>query len=184
MLKLMVAVFAAALAGTASAAAWKDLRIDGSSEDAFKQSLAAFQKELSLERQQVFAAALTDIWLQGTAKAQADQSQFTPADFQRQLHGLGYEDVVTFTDPSGDTAKERYREAKRLTAGNSGPPVSPWQQPFGGGNRSERAAHTARDRTMIDQGRDASPSVASGVPGATQRGTNSCGGNFGGCERQ
>ena len=194
MLKLIVAVSAVALAGSASAAAWKDLRIDGTSEDAFKQSLAAFQKELSPERQQVFSGALMDIWLQGTAKAQADQGQFTAADFQRQLDGLGYEEVVNFTDPSGETAKERYREAKRLVAGNSGPPVSPWQNPFNSGNQLQRAArmpggeqraeHNRRDTEMMNQGTQASPGVASGVPDLSTRGTNSCGGNFGGCENQ
>ena len=130
MLKRVVAVLAVALVGTAGAAEWKELRIDGSSEDAFKQSLAAFQTELSPERQQVFSGALMDIWLKGTADAQAAQRQFTAADFQRQLHGLRYEEVVTFTDPSGDTARERYREAKRLVQTNSGPPLSPWQAPF------------------------------------------------------
>jgi len=184
MSKLVVAVLAVALAGTASAAGWKDLRVDGSSEAAFKQSLAAFYNELSPERQHVFGSALMDIWLQGTAEAKAAQREFTVTDYQQQIDGLSYEEVVTFTDPSGDTAKERYREAKRLTASNSGPPVSPWQQPFRGSDSSGRAAQSVRDRTMIDQGRDASPSVASGVPGATQRGTNSCGGNIGGCEGQ
>ena len=107
MLKLTVVVLAVALAGAASAAQWKDLRVDGTSEEAFKQSLAAFQTELSPERQQVFSNALMDIWLQGTAKAQADQREYTAGDFQRQLHGLSYEEVVNFTDPSGATAKER-----------------------------------------------------------------------------
>jgi hypothetical protein len=184
MLKQAVAVLAIALAGTASAAGWKDLRVDGSSEAAFKESLAVFYDELSPERRHVFQSALTDIWLQGTAAAKADHREFTVSEYQLQLDGLSYDEVVSFTDPSGDTAKERYREAKRTTATNSAPPVSAWQQPFRGSDSSQRAAQSTRDRTMIDQGRDASPSVASGVPGATQRGTNSCGGNFGGCEGQ
>lgn len=194
MSKVIIAVLAVALAGTASAAAWKDLRIDGSSEDAFKQSLAAFQTELSPERQQVFSGALMDIWLQGAAAAQADQREFTAGDFQRQLHGLSYEEVVTFTDPSGDTAKERLREAKRITVANSAPPVSPWQDPFNSGNRLERAArapgaeqraaHQERDVAMMNQGTQASPGVVSGIEGISSRGTNSCGGNFGGCENQ
>ena len=183
MSKVIIAALAVALVGTASAAEWKDLRIDGSSEAAFNESLATFSRELSPERQHVFSSALMDIWLRGTVDAQADQRQFTVADYQRQLHGLGYEEVVNLTDPSGDTAKERYREAKRMMAANSGPPVSPWQVPFHDASRSERAALSARESMMIDQGAGASPSVASGVPGATRRGTNSCGGNFGGCER-
>jgi len=39
MLKFTVAVLAAALAGTASAAGWRDLRIDASSETSFDQSV-------------------------------------------------------------------------------------------------------------------------------------------------
>ena len=73
MLKLIVAVFAIALAGTAGAAGWRDLKIDGSSEAAFQRSLQAFDEELSPERHQVFTAALMDIWLQGTAEAKADE---------------------------------------------------------------------------------------------------------------
>ena len=44
MLKLTVAVLAVALAGTASAAGWRSLRIDGSSDASFTTSLAAFQR--------------------------------------------------------------------------------------------------------------------------------------------
>ena len=45
MLKLTVAVLAVALAGTASAAGWRSLRVDASSEAAFEQSLAVFKDE-------------------------------------------------------------------------------------------------------------------------------------------
>lgn len=64
--KLTVAVLAVVLAGTASAAGWRSLRVDGSSEDAFAQSLAAFKEKLSPERRHVFGEALKDIWVQGT----------------------------------------------------------------------------------------------------------------------
>ena len=40
MVKTIVAVLAGALAGTASAG-WRDLKIDGSSEEAFAQSMTA-----------------------------------------------------------------------------------------------------------------------------------------------
>jgi hypothetical protein len=124
MLKLAIAVLAVALAGTAGAAAWRDLRIDASSEAAFKQSLDTFKEELSPERQRVFTAALSDIWLLGTEKAKADQRQFTVNEYYQQLHGLSYEEVVTFTDPTGETAKQRYREATRNAPGSVvGPPV-------------------------------------------------------------
>jgi hypothetical protein len=64
MLQLTVAVLAFALAGTASAAKWRDLRVDGSSEEAFAQSLEAFKKKLSSAREYAFGEALKDIWTQ------------------------------------------------------------------------------------------------------------------------
>ena len=118
MLKLIVAVLAIALAGTAGAAGWRDLKIDGSSEAAFRRSLEAFNEELSLERHQVFTAALMDIWLQGTEVAKANQREYTVNDYRTQLDGLSYEGVVTFTDPTGETAKQRYEQAKRTKIAN------------------------------------------------------------------
>ena len=122
MLKLTVAVFAIALAGTA-AAEWRDLKIDGSSEATFQQSLEAFNKELSPERHKVFTAALMDIWLQGTAEAKADERLYTVSDYHSQLDGLSYEQVVTFTDPTGETAKQRYEQAKRTKIANPTQPA-------------------------------------------------------------
>jgi hypothetical protein len=110
MLKLTVAVLAMALAGTA-AAGWRELRIDGSSEEAFVQSLEAFKDKLSPAHRYVFGEALKDIWLEGTKQAEADQREYTDADYYAQLHGLRYKDVVKLTDPTGDTAKDRYRAA-------------------------------------------------------------------------
>jgi hypothetical protein len=110
MLKLTVAMLAVALAGTA-AAGWRDLRVDGSSEDAFEKSLEAFREELSPARRYVFGEALKDIWLQGARQADAEQREYTAAEYYRQLHDLRYEEVVKLTDPSGDTAKDRYRTA-------------------------------------------------------------------------
>ena len=123
MLKLPAAVLTIALAGTVAAAGWRDLKIDGSSEAAFQQSLEAFNAELSRERNQVFTAALMDIWLQGTAEAKADQREYTVNDYYTQLNGLSYEEVVTFTDPTGETAKQRYDEAKRTKIANPAQPV-------------------------------------------------------------
>ena len=110
MLKLTVAVLAIALAGTA-AAGWRDLRVDGSSEEAFTASLEAFKDKLSPARAYVFGEALKDVWRQGTQQAQAEQREYTDADYYAQLHGLGYAEIVKLTDPSGDTAKDRYRTA-------------------------------------------------------------------------
>jgi hypothetical protein len=114
MLKLTVAVLAIALAGSASAAGWRSLRIDASSEAAFLESFAAFQEKLSGARHHVFASALRDIWELGAKNAEAEQCEYTDSDYLRQVDGLGYEGVVTLTDPTGDTAQRRYREGRRL----------------------------------------------------------------------
>ena len=119
MLKLAVAVLAVALAGTA-AAGWRDLRVDGSSEDAFTQSMAAFRKELSPARQFVFGEALKDIWIQSETAAEAEQRDYTADEYYGVLDGLSYDDVVKYTDPTGDTAKERYRNAKGFRSRSSG----------------------------------------------------------------
>src|SRR5262245_58561961 len=76
MLKLPVAVVAVALAGTA-AAGWRDLRVDGGSEEAFAQSMATFKQELSPARQYVFGEALKDIWIQSATAAEAAQREYT-----------------------------------------------------------------------------------------------------------
>jgi len=139
MLKLTVAVLAIALAGSASAAKWKELRVDASSEAAFEQSLVAFKEKLSPARRYVFGEALKDIWVKGTQAAEAEQREYTAADYYRQVHGLGYEELIAFADPSGDTARARYRSASYQPASlrpNLRPVSSPWRtsqtRPFGG----------------------------------------------------
>jgi hypothetical protein len=122
MLKFTVAALAFAFASSASAAGWKSLRVDGSSEAAFAQSLEAFKEKLSPVRRYVFGEALKDIWLQGTKKAEAEQREYTASDYYRQVDGLGYEEIVTLTDPTGETARQRrtafYRsdEGRQLAA--------------------------------------------------------------------
>ena len=112
MLKLTMVVLAVALAGTASAAKWRDLRVDGTSEEAFAKSLEAFKEKLSPARVYVFGEALKDIWIQGAKAAEAEQREYIADDYYRQLDGLRYEEVVNYTDPTGDTAQMRYKEAK------------------------------------------------------------------------
>ena len=156
MLRLTVAVLAVALAGTASAAKWKDLRVDGSSEDAFAQSLAAFKEELSPARRYAFGEALKDIWVQGAQAAESEQREYTAAEYFRQLDGLGYEQVVTFTDPTGDTAKRRVRDGMRMvaTVGRRGswppPRIAPgdrWQE-----QRGQIGPHGEEVKGTIDTG--------------------------------
>ena len=112
MLKLVVVVLAIALAGTASAAGWKSLRVDGSSEEAFAQSLETFKDKLSPARRYVFGEALKDIWAQGEKAAEAEQREYTAEGYYAQVDGLGYDEIVRYTDTTGDTAKERYRTAR------------------------------------------------------------------------
>jgi hypothetical protein len=108
MLKLTVAVLAVALAGSASAAGWRSLRVDGTSEAGFAESLAAFEKKLSPSRRYAFTLALQEIWLQGTKKANAEQRTYTTSEYLRQLDGLGYDEVVRVPDATGKV-EDRYR---------------------------------------------------------------------------
>jgi hypothetical protein len=126
MLKLTVAVLAVAVATSASAAGWRSLRVDGSSEQAFEESLETFQEKLSPARRHVFREALKDIYAQGTQAAAAEQREYTTDEYYRQLDGLRYEEVVKLTDPTGDTAKDRYRAASLAARGPSrGTAISP-----------------------------------------------------------
>jgi len=109
MLKVMYVLLAVALAGTASAAGWRKLQIDASSEAAFNQSVATFQKKLSPSRRAAFAGSLLDIEQEGKLRATAEQP-YTRAEYLQQLHGLGYEEVVTLVDPTGKRAVQ-YRAA-------------------------------------------------------------------------
>ena len=116
MLKITAAVLAVALAGTASAGGWRNLRIDGSSEAAFAESMEAFKEKLPRARRAVFVLAMQDIWVQGVEAAKATDREYTAIEYFRQTHGLRYDDVVTLLDPTGQTARARYREASRLYA--------------------------------------------------------------------
>jgi hypothetical protein len=133
MLKVTVAVLAVVLASSASAAGWRKLRIDASSEAAFTVSVNTFQEKLTPSRRVAFALSLEDIWLNGTRLAEEQQREYTQADYLRQLDGLGYEEVVAFTDPTGEKEK-RYRAQYYYARGNGGTPnpVSngnpPWPQ--------------------------------------------------------
>jgi len=110
MLRLTVAVLAFALAGTASAVGWRKLQIDASSEAAFNQSVATFQKKLSPSRRAAFTLSLQDIEQESKTRARAEQRDYTRAAYLEQLHGLGYEEVVTLVDPTGKRAGQ-YRAA-------------------------------------------------------------------------
>jgi hypothetical protein len=123
MLKLTVAVLSAALAGNA-AAGWRDLRVDASSEAAFEDSVALFRAKLSPSREHAFSRALVDIWREGTAKASAEQREYTSSDYLRQLDGLTYAEVVKIPDATGHQAKQYRAEYYRARAGRPPPSMS------------------------------------------------------------
>jgi hypothetical protein len=54
---------------------------------------------------------LKDIWAQGQKAAEAEQREYTAKDYYAAVDGLTYEEIVKYTDPTGDTAKERYNAA-------------------------------------------------------------------------
>jgi hypothetical protein len=110
MLKLTIAVVAVALAGSASAAGWRSLRIDASSDASLDHSLTEFREELTNGRRYAFGLALQEIWVRGTKAAEANGREYTVADYRQQLDGLSYEQVVRVTDPTGEKAR-RYRAA-------------------------------------------------------------------------
>ena len=114
MLKVTVAVLAVALASTASAGGWRNLRVDGSSEAAFTESVEAFKEKLPLPKWYALARALNDIWAEGVAAAKAVNRDYTAGEYFRRTDGLAYDEVVTLLDPTGETAQARYREASRL----------------------------------------------------------------------
>jgi hypothetical protein len=108
MLKLTTAVLTVALAGSASAAGWRDLRIDATSETSFDRSVELLRDKLTNARKHVLERALQDIWTQRTQDAAAEQREYTQEDYYAQLDGLSYEEVVRLLDPTGEQAK-RYR---------------------------------------------------------------------------
>jgi len=116
MLRTTVFVLAVVLASSATAAGWRDLRVDASSEEAFTKSLEAFKEKLSSPRVSVFGEALKDIWIQGANAAEAEQREYTADEFYERIDGLSYEEVITLADPTGATARQRYQVALRGSA--------------------------------------------------------------------
>jgi hypothetical protein len=109
--KLTIAVLAVTFAGTASAAGWRSMQIDGSGEEGFAKSVAELREELPPARRYVFVRALQDIWVAESTDAEAKQQEYTAEEYLAQLDGLRYKDVVKLADPSGDTTRQRYRDA-------------------------------------------------------------------------
>ena len=151
MLKITVAVLAVALAGTASAG-WRSLRVDASSEANFNRSVAEFKAELPAVRYQLLLLALEDIWEQGTKTAEAAEAEYTTGAYLRQLDGLGYREIVTFTDPTGRTADKRFRQVYEQLYGRGRVPD--------GGSRNSSYQHES-----VGQHRPAWRGTPVGTPG-------------------
>jgi hypothetical protein len=111
-LELTVATLAVALGSGAGAAGWRDLRIDARSEARYSESVARLQQELTPSRRLAFALSWRDVWNEGAQRAAAEGREYTSADYLRQLDGLGYDEIVRLTDPSG-VQEERYRRDYR-----------------------------------------------------------------------
>ena len=143
MLKPTVATLAIVLAGTASAAGWRKLQIDASSEAAFDQSVATFQQKLSPSRRAAFPLLLADIWNYGSQLAEEQQRDYTRAEYLQQLHGLRYEEVVTLVDPTGKKEgqyRAEYYQSRRPPNNTSAYPSIPrtndvYPRPDGPGHR-------------------------------------------------
>jgi hypothetical protein len=133
MLKLTVGMLALAVATSASAAGWRSMRIDASSEASFNASVTALKEKLPAVRKAVFERSLNDIWVKGTQAAQEAEREYTVSDYLRQVDGLAYKEVVRFTDPSGDTA-DRYFDAAyaSLFGRRAAPPTGGFAPPSGG----------------------------------------------------
>ena len=150
MLKVIYAVLAVALAGSASAAGWRKLQIDASSEAAFDQSVATFQKKLSPSRRAAFTASLQDIQLEGTKRAREEQRDYTRAEYLEQLHGLGYEEVVTLVDPTGKRAGQYRTAYYQSRPGPSYSVLQPyWNNPPEHANRSFLPGNETRGGTDL-----------------------------------
>jgi hypothetical protein len=112
MLKVTLAVLAVALAGTASAAGWRSMRLDASSEADFTASVCALRDKLPETRRHVLDLALNDIWVQGAEAAAAEQRDYAASEYFRQLDGLRYKEVVTLTDPTGEKADRWHAQVR------------------------------------------------------------------------
>ena len=107
MLKVALTVLAVALAGTASAAGWRSMRIDARSEADFTASVSALRDKLPQVRRHVLDLALNDL---GSGAGGRQPARLSGERVFSGAQGLRYKDVVTFTDASGETADRWYAQ--------------------------------------------------------------------------
>jgi hypothetical protein len=126
MQKLALFVLGCALSAAANAS-WRSLELDGSSEEAFTQSVKLMQEALSPKRRMALELSLQDLWVTGAQDAEAAQREYTSAEYFAKLDGLAYKDVVELADPNG---AKGYRQAYHVINGNPvvafPAPSNPW----------------------------------------------------------
>jgi hypothetical protein len=120
MQKFALVVVGIALSAAANAASWRALELDGSTEEAFVQSVRDMQEALAPKRRMALELSLQDLWVTGAEAAEAEQREYTSAEYFGKLDGLAYKDVVELADPKG---AKGYRQAYNLI---NGKPVVPW----------------------------------------------------------
>jgi hypothetical protein len=151
MLKLTVVVLAFALAGSASAAGWRSLRLDATSEAAFEQSVEVFKDKLSPSRRHAFESALQDIWTQRVPS----KRQYTQEDYYAELDGLSYEQVVRILDPTGEKEKQYRAEYYYARARPQRPTwygsETPWVSPTGGPPPVQNGVYRGATRAIDSQ---------------------------------
>ncbi len=104
--RLLICIIFAAVASSAGASGWRDLRIDATTQSAFEKSVADFQRLLPSDRRLYFEVSLQEIWhavAEGLGP-EATMDKATAAYFKR-LDGLRYEQVIRV---GGQEARKTY----------------------------------------------------------------------------
>src|SRR5260221_101341 len=109
-----ITVLLLACGASANASGWRDLRIDASSDSRFTDSVQQMRGELPYHHAVLFVLVLKDL-----------ETRFAPAEYHRQLDGLGYKQVVHLASPN--VAAEYLAHYARLhsrdAADNTGAPT-------------------------------------------------------------
>jgi hypothetical protein len=119
MQKLALVVLSLALTACASAGSWQLLEIDGSNEEAFRQSANQMMRALSPQRRAALGLSLHELWVKGETDAHVAQREYTSAEYIAMLHGLEYAAVVALADPTGE---RRWGDSYTRTGGGA-PPI-------------------------------------------------------------
>jgi hypothetical protein len=102
MRKLALIVLTLALTACASAGSWQSLEIDGSDEEAFRQSVNQMMRALSPQRRAALGLSLHELWIKGETDANVEQREYTSDEYMAMLDGLEYALVVELADPTGE----------------------------------------------------------------------------------